>query len=210
MNIVYWFTFEDRVKNKTPPYYYIGSKLNCSFENGIIYDSSGKEYWSSCKQKRFLNAVMLQKPSVKIIQIDDDLDVIEAERKYQLEVNARDNPDYFNLVYAGGGFGVSGETHPAKDPEVREHMRLANYMNRDDFRPWKTSRANIESWKLSHIAYENYVLLLSSNLYAKTPGWRRVKGNINITDATAKSMVKYFNSGWIPLEDPEYCELCQL
>lgn len=61
---------------------------------------------------------MLQKPSVKIIQIDDDLSVIEAERKYQLEVNARDNQDYFNLVYAGGGFGVSGETHPAKDRKL--------------------------------------------------------------------------------------------
>lgn len=49
MNIVYWFIFEDCVKNKILLYYYIGSKLNCLFENGIIYDFFGKEYWSLCK-----------------------------------------------------------------------------------------------------------------------------------------------------------------
>lgn len=65
MNIVYWFTFTDRVKNKTPPYYYIGSKHDCTFINGVIFDNRNIEYWSSCEQERFLNAISLQNPMLK-------------------------------------------------------------------------------------------------------------------------------------------------
>lgn len=112
------------------------------------------------------------------------------------------------MVYVGGGFGVSGEIYLVKDLEVREYMRLVNYMNCDDFRFWKILWVNIEFWKLFYIVYENYVLLLFFNLYGKIFGWWRVKGNINIIDIIVKLMVKYFNLGWIFFEDLEYCELC--
>lgn len=47
MNIVYKMSFIERIKNKTPPYYYIGSKTNCWF-NGhqIVETKTGKYYWS--------------------------------------------------------------------------------------------------------------------------------------------------------------------
>ena len=36
MDVVYKMTNQTRVINQTPPYYYIGSKTNCVFENGFI------------------------------------------------------------------------------------------------------------------------------------------------------------------------------
>ena len=202
MNIVYWFSFEDRIKNKTPPYYYIGSKLNCTVVNSIIYDSKGKEYWSSCKQSRFLEAVNLEKPKVSILIIDGD--PIPTERLEQFKVKARDNPMYFNLVYAGGGFGVSGDTHPAKRPEVKEHMKSSNYMNQDDFRPWKTSRADLDKWKYFHLVFDNYTALKTSELFNGKIGWRRCSSGLPITTTTAKSMLKWICSGYNPYEDELY------
>jgi hypothetical protein len=49
MHIVYKFIFTERLKNKTPPYYYIGSKSNCEFKNGKIYDNRGNIYCGSLK-----------------------------------------------------------------------------------------------------------------------------------------------------------------
>lgn len=206
LNIVYEMVWPERQKNDIKPFKYIGSKTNCLFENGVIIDlHSNKEYWSSCSQNRFIEAISEKLPEIKIIAETDFDDIINVERNEQLKVLARDNEDYFNLVYAGGGFGVFGDSHPAKRPEVRANMKAANYMNRPDYRPWKTSRANPDDWKLSDIAYDNYVII--NNTY-QTCGWRRlISSGINISETTAKSMVKQFNSGWVPNEDPEFIKL---
>lgn len=46
-NIVYKFTFNDRIVNKTPPYFYIGSKSNCYIKDNLIYDKDNKIYYTS-------------------------------------------------------------------------------------------------------------------------------------------------------------------
>ncbi|AIZ02029.1 putative homing endonuclease [Escherichia phage vb_EcoM-VR5] len=194
-----------RQSNNIKPFLYIGSKTNCTFENGVMFDCKGKEYWTSCEQPRFKRAIEEEKPIVEILAITPFDIVINIERSEQLKVQARDNDDYFNLVYAGGGFGVFGHTHPAKRPEVRANMKASNYMNQPDYRPWKTSRANPNDWKLSDIAYNKYIII---NSQGRTCGWRRLIGSgISVSETTAKSMIKQFNKGWIPNEDPEFIKL---
>lgn len=110
MNIVYWFEFSDRLKNKTPPYYYIGSKHNCLIQNGVIIDSHGKEYWSSCKQQDFLTAVEVKKPAVKILSVCDD--VLNEEEWYHIHYDIPKSELFFNKARASGKFGGSGDRAP--------------------------------------------------------------------------------------------------
>lgn len=98
MNIVYKFIFVDRIENKSPPYYYIGSKTNCTVKDGKIYDlKSGKVYVGSSRHKDY------PKNEVAILEIlgEYKLDILlEKEKQFQLEVSAKTNPEYFNLEYA--------------------------------------------------------------------------------------------------------------
>lgn len=110
MNIVYWFTFEQRLKNKTPPYYYIGSKYDCSVQNGVIMDKRNKEYWSSCKQARFKDALMLERPRVKILHVCDD--VLSEESYYHKHYDVARSPLFFNKANASGTYGGAGEQAP--------------------------------------------------------------------------------------------------
>lgn len=119
MNIVYWFTFTDRVKNKTPPYYYIGSKHDCTFVNGIIFDNRNIEYWSSCEQERFLNAISLQKPDVKILHVCDN--ALDEEEFYHKHYDVAKSELFYNLSTASGKFGGSGENAPRFGKKNSEH-----------------------------------------------------------------------------------------
>lgn len=110
MNIVYWFSFMNRIENKTPPYYYIGSKTNCSLKNGRIIDSKGNEYWSSCKQKLFKDALDFEKPLIKIIDISDN-PLIEEEY-YHKFYDVSKSRLFFNKATASGKFGGSGDKAP--------------------------------------------------------------------------------------------------
>ena len=47
MNIAYKITFTNRLKLNIKPYYYIGSKSNCTIKYGIIYDKDNKPYYGS-------------------------------------------------------------------------------------------------------------------------------------------------------------------
>lgn len=206
MNVVYEFVWTKRMKAGIKPFRYIGSKTNCRILNDVIIDSHDKEYWSSCEQQRFKDAMLEEIPEVRIIASLEIDDIINRERDEQLKVEARDNEDYFNLVYAGGGFGVFGDSHPAKRPEVRANMKATNYMNRDDYRPWKTSRANPHDWALADVVYNSYINIKEIH---GTAGWRRVlsHSNLSISFVTIKSMIIYFNKGWVPNNDPEFIEL---
>lgn len=130
MNVVYWFTFETRLKNKTPPYFYIGSKHNCAFENGVIIDlkyTSRREYWSSCEQADFLEAIQLEKPTVKILDVCED--VLDEEEWYHSHYNIPKSPLFFNKATARGAFGGAGERAPRygmkNSPATRRAISLA-------------------------------------------------------------------------------------
>ena len=109
MNIVYWLEFSQRIKNKTPPYFYIGSKHDCLIQNGVIIDSHGREYWSSCKQPRFISALS-ERPKVKILHICEY--PLDEEEFYHIHYNVVKSPLFFNKAQASGKFGGAGDKAP--------------------------------------------------------------------------------------------------
>lgn len=113
MNIVYWLEFSQRIKNKTPPYFYIGSKHDCAFEDGVILDlkySSRKEYWSSSEQPDFLEALAIEKPIVKILSVCDN--ILDEEEWYHKHYDIPKSPLFFNKASAHGNYGGAGERAP--------------------------------------------------------------------------------------------------
>lgn len=110
MNVVYWLEFSQRLKDKTPPYYYIGSKHNCFISNGAILDKHRKEYWSSSEQPDFLEALKVERPLVKILDICED--VLSEEERYHIHYNIPKSPLFFNKARASGKFGGAGERAP--------------------------------------------------------------------------------------------------
>lgn len=206
VNVIYKLIFNDRLKNRTPPYYYIGSKLNCGIKDNVIIDSRGKPYYSSCYQDRFIESISKEIPSVEIIEIVEDASsVLSCERHHQLSVTAVKNEDYFNLIYAGDGFGTMGK----RTDKAKSNMKAANYMNQNNHRPWKTSRADRFIWSKSDIIYEVFLMLHEDIRYNNNVGWRRVKSNLDfsVSDCTIKSIIKYFKSDWVPLLDEEFIAL---
>ena len=102
MFIVYKIIFNDRISNKTPPYYYIGSKSNCSYKNGVIYDKNSKPYFGSCKSKLFLNSLKEENNlnSIILFETDNFHFMLELERKTQIENNVVLSVDFFNAAIA--------------------------------------------------------------------------------------------------------------
>jgi len=101
MDIIYKITFMDRVKNMTPPYYYIGSKSNCDIVGGVIISSNGSEYWGSSKYSDYpygsQGAVMEVLSDMTGVEYNE---LIQAEFDIQLENDVVKSVDYFNLSYA--------------------------------------------------------------------------------------------------------------
>ena len=101
MNIVYKITFLERKENNTPPYYYIGSKSNCEFVSGKIYESNGKEYTGSSRYKDYKKIVNESTLLIEIIETFDNYDdAIKFEYEIQKELNVIKSNEYFNLSMA--------------------------------------------------------------------------------------------------------------
>lgn len=122
MDVVYWFTFQNRVRNKTPPYYYIGSKHNCKIVNGVIISSRNKEYWSSCEQSRFLEALEIEKPIVRILDVSES--PLDEEEWYHNFYDVVKSELFFNKAKAKGSFGGAGINSPRYGMKNTEESRL--------------------------------------------------------------------------------------
>lgn len=110
MNIVYWLEFTQRIKYKTPPYYYIGSKHNCYIDKGVIIDnkfSSRREYWSSSELPEMIQALKDERPLVRVLSVCDD--VLSEEEWYHTHYNIPKSELFFNKAKAFGKFGGSGK-----------------------------------------------------------------------------------------------------
>lgn len=120
MNILYRITYLPHLNNKTPPYYYIGSK----------YDYK-KEYWgspSSSQNDWYTNGISIRdwwKNEIKnknnflfeIISIHNDLSptlLVEEEKKIQIELDVKNNVEYFNKSIATTGWVSSPRTEETK------------------------------------------------------------------------------------------------
>jgi hypothetical protein len=126
MNIIYRITYLPHLKNQTPPYYYIGSKFNYS-----------KSYWGSpsSKQKDWYteNLTISQwwKKKIKEDQSNfyfeiisefneiDPLQLVEEEKKIQIEMNVKNSKEYFNKSIATSGWVSAPRTEDTKK-RIRE------------------------------------------------------------------------------------------
>jgi hypothetical protein len=81
--------------------YYIGSKSNATYINGILYDKKGREYWGSSRCKKFK---MLLKVEEKIIEILGEYDTytscLLAERDFHIQNDVVRNCKFFNQAIA--------------------------------------------------------------------------------------------------------------
>lgn len=103
MNFVYKIVFNNRIKENTPPFYYIGSKTNASYVDGKIIDSNGREYYGSSRYPGYYD--FIDNVTVEILEQFDEIEhaeLLERENFYQKQVKVKTNPDYFNLDYACG------------------------------------------------------------------------------------------------------------
>jgi hypothetical protein len=103
MHIVYLLTFPNRVSLGLLPNLYIGSKSNCTVVDGIIFDSSGKKYYSSSEDYEFLELVKSKEPVIaEIIFSSEDsyTDILLMERDLHISEDVVANTRYFNKSIA--------------------------------------------------------------------------------------------------------------
>ena len=100
---IYKLTFLNRIEAETPPYYYIGSKTNYSYVNGVILDKTGKPYFGSSKWKSYKDIVANSKIKTEILKEFFNIktkDLMIEEGIFQRSVKAKTSVEYFNLEYA--------------------------------------------------------------------------------------------------------------
>lgn len=100
--IVYLITFpERRIKNEMP-FYYIGSKSEASFRDGVIYKKDGKEYWGSSQCPIFVDCLTKDVKYAEILySCDNFADMIQKEREIHVANDVVANPNFFNRGIAG-------------------------------------------------------------------------------------------------------------
>lgn len=98
MHIVYIIYYTERIKNNTYPFYYIGSKTNCTFKDGVIYDKRGKQYWGSSQNKKVKDELL--KVAYVLSTEETGKNALERERELQLFHNVVASPMYANLSIA--------------------------------------------------------------------------------------------------------------
>lgn len=135
MNILYRVTYLPHLKNQTPPYYYVGSKYNYN-----------KNYWGSpsSKQKDWytegFSIINWWKKEIKenknnflfeiVIQYNEmnPTQLVEEEKKYQLQLNVKYSEEYFNKSIATTGWVSIPRTEKTKE-KLREITK--EYWNRN-------------------------------------------------------------------------------
>ena len=93
MNVVYLITHEERLRNQTPPYYYIGSKKNWKGE-GTYYGSSRHPKLKYADKTKLKFEILLYWNECTSPFL------LEREFEVQRNFDVVSNPEYFNLAYA--------------------------------------------------------------------------------------------------------------
>jgi len=101
MNIVYRLTFNKRKLENIKPYYYIGSKSNCQFKEGLILDKQNKPYFGSSTYENYYDIVVSDEITVEILKVFDEYqDALNYESSIQKFLDVVANTEYFNLSIA--------------------------------------------------------------------------------------------------------------
>ena len=200
-NLVYWFTFESRLKARTPPYFYIGSKTNAKFENGVIIDKYRKEYWSSCYQKRYLDALNEEFPSVHILYYGKDS--LDIEEKLHIKWNVVKSDNFFNKSQAKGTFKSSIKGIP-KSREHRLKMKESSHLR--GLKPWEhphtLKRKAHLYWLNSEKYYDWY---FGPHTHSRVgPVLMSRETGLECTSSTGNCIINMFKNGWNPYIDLEF------
>jgi hypothetical protein len=122
MNIIYRITYLPHLKNQTPPYYYVGSKLNYSQNYWGSPSSSQKDWyteslsiskWWKKKIKENVNNFLFE-----IISQHSDhtpIELVEEEKKVHLYLNVKNSIEYFNKSIATTGWVSVPRTNYTKE-----------------------------------------------------------------------------------------------
>lgn len=101
MHILYKVIFPIRKSENIFPYYYIGSKSNCSFKDGKIYDKNGKIYWGSSSWTDYQDIVNSDDCYVEIISVHEDYnEILLQEKDIHLQFDVAASCEYFNKSVA--------------------------------------------------------------------------------------------------------------
>jgi len=93
MNVIYLITHEERFKNQTPPYYYIGSKKNWKGEGTYFGSSRHPKLKYADKTKLKFEVLLYWDECTSPFLLEREL---EVQRHFDVVAN----PEYFNLAYA--------------------------------------------------------------------------------------------------------------
>lgn len=103
MHVVYKLIFTKRKERNHKPYYYVGSKSNCSFEDNIIVENKTKrKYFGSSRYDGYQKIVQENIKNIKVdILFSSDncsyKELIAKELLYQNKLDVVKNVEYFNL-----------------------------------------------------------------------------------------------------------------
>lgn len=103
MHVVYKITLTERIKNNQLPYFYIGSKSNCRFEDGKIIDNKNKPYFGSSNYKNYKKIIQSNIGSIiiDILYIGNNYkECLQKERFLHISENVVMSPEYFNMSLA--------------------------------------------------------------------------------------------------------------
>lgn len=200
-DLVYWFTFRKRLENLEPPYYYIGSKRNCFYKNGILYTSSGKEYWSSCAQPRFLKALEQEKPEVKILHVCSD--ALDEEERYHLFYDVVKSPLFFNKACAKGTFKSSLKGKP-KSKAHKANLKKSSALK--DINPWDHPNSRKFGthliWLNSEVYYDWYI---GEHKHSRLgPKIMSSETGLKCSHIVGVGIINRFRNGWNPYVDEEF------
>jgi hypothetical protein len=126
MNILYRITYLPHLRNQTPPYYYVGSKYKYKANYWGSPASKQKDWYSEglticdwwkkkIKENKndFLFEIITQHNEMSPIQL------VEEEKKYQLQLNVKHSGEYFNKSIATTGWVSVPRTEESKE-KIRE------------------------------------------------------------------------------------------
>lgn len=131
MHIVYKLTFTKRKESDIKPYYYIGSKSNCTFVDGCIYSNGNKPYYGSSTYKDYDSIVDADEIYVEILHVCEEYTyAIELEAHAHIENDVVLSPEYFNKSIAN-----STSTYTDPDYATYKHHKIESKvirLKRDD------------------------------------------------------------------------------
>lgn len=170
MHCVYKITFNNRKNINKFPYYYIGSKSNCTYTNGTLYDKNGKPYYGSSHYNGYYDIVKEEIDNIitEILYIADNYDdALEHERLLHINNNVVLSDEYFNQQIAT----ISTYSNPLyKTMKNIKNGKVARLLECEITDDWKGVSYG-KSW------YNNGVINKTFNPDSVPDGW--IKGRLN-------------------------------